>query len=89
MNQEFMNENDIEYTNSIMDKNHDLLFKIKDYNIISKKIIDLNEKIENIPIEYQHFFAEYDHLFHKAYEYEMCLMYFLGMKKGFLFNDTK
>lgn len=87
MRETFMSATDIEYTNAIMDENRDILFASKDYKKINDKMTSLNEKVEQIPEEYRKLFSEYDHLFHKAYEYEICLMYFIGLDKGLSFKE--
>ena len=87
MRETFMNATDLEYTNTILDENRDMLFASSDYKKINDKMITLNEKIEQIPEEYQEMFSEYDHLFHKAYEYEICMMFFIGLEKGFSFKE--
>ena len=83
-----IDKNDIEYTNAILDEKRDCLFEIKDFKNLNKSLVKLNESIEKIPIKYKQLFEEYDHLFHQAYEYEICLMYCLGLKKGIYFKNT-
>ena len=87
MKERFMSATDLEYTNAIMDENRDMLFASADYKKINDKMTALNDKIEQIPEEYRKLFAEYDHLFHKAYEYEICLIYFIGFDKGLCFKE--
>lgn len=87
MRDTFMNSTDLDYTNAIMDENRDMLFESDNYKKINDEMIILNEKIEQIPEEYREMFSEYDHLFHKAYEYEICMMFFIGLEKGFSFKE--
>ena len=87
MRNTFMNSTDLDYTNAIMDENGDMLFESDNYKKINDEMIILNEKIEQIPEEYREMFSEYDHLFHKAYEYEICMMFFIGLEKGFSFKE--
>lgn len=87
MRNTFMNSTDLDYTNAIMDENRDMLFESDNYKKINDEMIILNEKIEQIPEEYREMFSEYDHLFHKAYEYEICMMFFIGLEKGFSFKE--
>ena len=87
MRDTFMNSTDLDYTNAIMDENRDMLFESDNYKKINDEMIILNEKIEQIPEEYREMFSEYDHLFHKAYEYEICMMFFIGLEKGFRFKE--
>ena len=87
MKERFMSATDIEYTNAIMDENRDMLFASEDYKKINNKMTALNDKIDQIPDEYRDMFSEYDHLFHKAYEYEICLMFFIGLDKGLSFKE--
>ena len=87
MRNTFMNSTDLDYTNAIMDENRDMLFESDNYKKINDEMIILNEKIEQIPEEYREIFSEYDHLFHKAYEYEICMMFFIGLEKGFSFKE--
>lgn len=87
MNERFLNATDLEYTNAIMDENRDMLFALTDYQKINDKLTTLNEKIEQIPEKYRNMFFEYDHLFHRAYEYEICLMFFIGLDKGLSFKE--
>ena len=70
-----------------MDENRDVLFSLSDYKKINTKMTELNDKIEQIPEEYKELFSDYDHLFHKAYEYEICMMFFIGLRKGLSFNE--
>ena len=87
MRNTFMNSTDLDYTNAIMDENGDMLFESDNYKKINDEMIILNEKIEQIPEEYREMFSEYDHLFHKAYEYEICMMFFIGFDKGLSFKE--
>lgn len=87
MNKKFITETDLEYTNSLMDENRDMLFASTDYKKINDEMTELNDKIEQIPDEYRDMFSEYDHLFHKAYEYEICMMFFIGLDKGLNFKE--
>lgn len=87
MRNTFMNSTDLDYTNAIMDENRDMLFESDNYKKINDEMIILNEKIEQIPEEYREMFSEYDHLFHKAYEYEICMMFFIGFDKGLSFKE--
>lgn len=87
MRNTFMSTTELEYTNAIMDENRDMLFALTDYKKVNDKMTSLNEKIEQIPEKYRELFSEYDHLFHKAYEYEICLMYFIGLDKGLSFKE--
>lgn len=87
MRETFMNATDLEYTNTILDENRDMLFASSDYKKINDKMTALNDKIEQIPEEYKEMFSEYDHLFHKAYEYEICMMFFIGFDKGLSFKE--
>ena len=87
MRDTFMNSTDLDYTNAIMDENRDMLFESDNYKKINDEMIILNEKIEQIPEEYREMFSEYDHLFHKAYEYEICMMFFIGLEKGLSFKE--
>ena len=88
MRDTFMNSTDLEYTNAIMYENRDMLFESDNYKKINDEIILLNEKIEQIPEECREMFSEYDHLFHKAYEYEICMMFFIRLEKGFSFKKN-
>ena len=87
MKERFMSATDIEYTNTIMDENRDMLFASEDYKKINDEMTTLNDKIDQIPDEYRDMFSEYDRLFHKAYEYEICLMFFIGLDKGLCFKE--
>ena len=87
MRETFMNATDLEYTNTILDENIDMLFASSDDKKINDKMTALNDKIEQIPEEYKEMFWEYDHLFHKAYEYEICMMFFIGFDKGLSFKE--
>ena len=87
MRETFMNTTDLEYTNTILDENIDMLFESDNYKKINDKMTALNDKIEQIPEEYKEMFSEYDHLFHKAYEYEICMMFFIGFDKGLSFKE--
>lgn len=87
MDEKFITETDLEYTNYLMDENRDVLFSLSDYKKINTKMTELNDKIEQIPEEYKELFSDYDHLFHKAYEYEICMMFFIGLRKGLSFNE--
>ena len=87
MRETFMNTTDLEYTNTILDENIDMLFASSDYKKINDKMTALNDKIEQMPEEYKEMFSEYDHLFHKAYEYEICMMFFIGFDKGLSFKE--
>lgn len=89
MNKTFISSNDVEYTNAILDENRDELFVLDEYKKINQSMTELIEKIEEIPEEYKALFSQYDHLFHKGYEYEICLMYFLGLSKGLCFKEKK
>lgn len=89
MKENTIDENDIDYTNSILDEKRDLLFEIKGFKSINDDIVALNEKIELLPSKYRKLFEDYDHLFHKAYEYEICLMYFSGLQKGTFISNIK
>lgn len=64
-----------------------MLFASSDYKKINDKMTALNDKIEQMPEEYKEMFSEYDHLFHKAYEYEICMMFFIGFDKGLSFKE--
>lgn len=87
MDERFINKTDLEYTNSLMDENRDILFSLSDYKEINTEMTELNDRIEQIPEEYKKLFSDYDHLFHKAYEYEICMMFFIGLRKGLSFNE--
>ena len=87
MRNTFMNSTDLDYTNAIMDETRDMLFESDNYKKINDEMIILNEKIEQIPEEYREMFSKYDYLFHKAYEYEICMMFFIGLEKGFSFKE--
>ena len=87
MDEKFITETDLEYTDSLMDENRDMLFASEDYKKINNKMTALNDKIDQIPDEYREMFSEYDHLFHKAYEYEICLIFFIGLDKGLSFKE--
>ena len=89
MRETFIDKTDLEYTNAILDEHRDKLFNLKDFKSINKSITILNDKIEKIPEKYRKLFADYDHLFHKSYEYEICMMYFLGLGKGICLDAKK
>lgn len=87
MNERFIGSLELDYTNAIMDENRDMLFVLPDYKKINDKMTALNDRIEQIPDEYRDMFSEYDYLFHKAYEYEICMMFFIGLDKGLCFKE--
>ena len=58
MNEEFITETDLEYTNSLMDENRDVLFSLSNYKEINTEMTELNDRIEQIPEEYKELFSD-------------------------------
>lgn len=76
------NDVDLNLVRLILEKYDGSFDNIPEYQELSKKLYFLGEQIDNINIELSKTFDEYLTTSSAIREYDYCLMYYLGFKKG-------
>ena len=81
--------NDIEFISLLLENNSLYLNNIDNYKKLSIKLEETEEKINKLNKDFYNLFMDYTSTLSKLKDYEMCMIYYLGLKKGIEIKDLK
>lgn len=76
------NDLDLKFMRAILEKHKKHLDSVSDYKKLVKKIYTTANKIEQTNREVYNLFEDYYTTSNEISEYELCLMFYLGFRKG-------
>lgn len=83
------NFDDLDLMNMIISNNSDILMNIEEYNQLSSKCSDLLEEFEKLDEPLKQSFEDFELASLQTKNYELSLMYHLGIKKGLEMQKLK
>lgn len=77
-------DDELDYMHNVYYSNQNILLKCNEYYDADKKVSQLREQIETLPQEYSELFENFFTAFNTIYDYDLCLMYMIGFRKGII-----
>jgi len=78
---------DREFITSLIQENCDSLNNSPEYKIAKEKIGLFQENLLKLPKEISDFISEYEKYYNTMLDYQLCLIYYIGLDKGMHYND--
>lgn len=85
----FIDDDDLNFIHEIFKTNSHILFKNKKYSDAAESCNDFINNLDRLPPGYRDLFEDFYSESTLVCDYNLFLMYVIGLKKGILFNEIK